>query len=112
MLNPASRVLLLRDSLTLTDTQVTQLTALRDSVDKLLAPLADSVRVTLDKAGPNPDPARLFASLRPYLTKGREYVQGAVNAMQGMLTPDQWAKVGDDIKRPGPGGRQRREAPP
>jgi len=112
MLNPASRVLLLRDSLTLTDTQVTQLTALRDSVDKLLAPLADSVRVTLDKAGPNPDPARLFASVRPYLTKGREYVQGAVNAMQGMLTPDQWAKVGDDIKRPGPGGRQRREAPP
>ncbi|MBK5188715.1 MAG: TonB-dependent receptor, partial [Gemmatimonadaceae bacterium] len=69
--NPAAQLLELRDSLALTDSQVVRLTALRDSAASAYAMAADSIRAAITKAGPNADPTRLFAAMRPQLTKGR-----------------------------------------
>jgi hypothetical protein len=53
----------------------------------------------------------MMGIIRPYITQGRQAMQTALTAAQGILTPDQWAKVPDDIKNPrglggfgGPGG--------
>ena len=73
--NPAAQMLELKDSLALTDSQVVKLTALRDSTATSYAAIADSIRATMTKAGANADPARLFAAMRPQLTKGRAMSQ-------------------------------------
>jgi len=80
---------------------VVQLTALRDSAAAQYAVVADSIRAAMTKAGPNADPARLFAVMRPQLTKGRAMSKDILTKAQAILTPAQWAKVPDRIKAPG-----------
>ena len=101
--NPAAQLLELKDSLALTDSQVVRLTALRDSTAAIYSVVADSIRATVTKAGPNADPARLFATMRPQLTKGRAMSKQVLEQAQTILTPEQWAKVPDRIKAPGSG---------
>jgi Carboxypeptidase regulatory-like domain len=105
--NPAAQLLELKDSLALTDSQVVKLTALRDSTAAIYAVVADSIRVTVTKAGPNADPARLFATMRPQLTKGRAVSKQVLDQAQAILTPEQWAKVPERIKTPGGARRGR-----
>jgi hypothetical protein len=99
--NPAAQLLELKDSLALTDSQVVKLTALRDSTAAAYAVVADSIRAAVTKAGPNADPSRLFATMRPQLTKGRAMSREIVTKAQAILTPEQWAKVPERIKTPG-----------
>jgi hypothetical protein len=105
--NPAAQLLELRDSLALTDSQVVKLTALRDSTAATYSVIADSIRAEVAKAGPNADPARLFAVMRPQLTKGRALSKQVLEQAQTILTPEQWAKVPDRIKSPGGARRGR-----
>jgi LTXXQ motif family protein len=99
--NPAAQLLELKDSLALTDTQVVKLTALRDSAALVYSAVADSIRAAVTKAGPNADPARLFAAMRPQLTKGRATSREILQQAQAILTPAQWAKVPERIRAPG-----------
>ena len=110
--NPASQLLELRDTLALTDSQVVKLTALRDTTAASYAVVADSIRAIITRAGPNPDPARLFASMRPELTKGRATARATLEAAHAILTPEQWAKVPERIKTPGGGRRGGRNGGP
>jgi hypothetical protein len=103
--NPASQLLELRDTLALSDSQVAKLTTLRDSTAASYAVVADSIRAIVTRAGPNPDPARLFASMRPELLKGRTTERQTLEAAHSILTPAQWAKVPERIRAPG-GGRR------
>jgi Carboxypeptidase regulatory-like domain/LTXXQ motif family protein len=105
--NPAAQLLELKDSLALTDSQVVKLTALRDSTAATYAVVADSIRAAMAKAGPNADPARLFAVMRPQLTKGRALSKQVLEQAQAILTPEQWAKVPERIKAPGGARRGR-----
>jgi len=107
--NPATQILALKDSLALTDSQVTALSAVRDSLDQQNGILADSLRAKVDAAGQNPDPARLFAQMRPQLQAARANAQRTLKASEAILTKEQWAKVPDSIKS---GGGRRGPPPP
>ena len=103
--NPAAQILELKDSLALTDSQVVKLTALRDSTAAKYEGIADSIRAAVAKVGANADPARMFAAMRPQLTKGRAMSREVLEEAHAILTPEQWAKVPERIKTPGAGRR-------
>jgi hypothetical protein len=109
--NPAAQLLELKDSLALTDSQVVKLTALRDSAAASYAAIGDSIRAQVTKAGANADPARLFASMRPQLTKGRAMSKQVLDEAHALLTAEQWAKVPERIKTPGARRGQGRGGP-
>jgi hypothetical protein len=69
--------------------------------------IADSIRAAVTKAGPNADPARLFATMRPQLTKGRTISRDVLHRAQAILAPEQWAKVPERIRAPDAGRRGR-----
>lgn len=98
--NPARAVLLLKDSLQLTADQQSQIAVLADSVDAKQEGLIAALKAQLDQAGPSPDPQRLFASLQPRFQEGMTMTREAVARIQALLTPEQWAKVPDNIKNP------------
>jgi hypothetical protein len=108
--NPADSVLALRDSLALTTDQQAKLRVLADSVTAEHKVLAAAIQAEVTKAGPNPDPARLFAALRPTLQSAQAGVRKAIADVQAVLTAEQWAKVPERIRTPrgrgagGPGG--------
>ena len=103
--NPAAEILELKDSLALTDSQLVKLTALRDSTAASYTAIADSIHTAVEKVGTNADPARLFATMRPHLTKGRAISRQVLQQAQSILTPEQWAKVPERIRSPGAGRR-------
>jgi hypothetical protein len=103
--NPAAQILELGDTIALTDSQVVKLTALRDSTAAKYEGIADSIRAAVAKVGDSADPARMFAAMRPQLTKGRAMSREVLQQAQAILTPEQWAKVPERIKSPG-GGRR------
>lgn len=104
--NPADSVLAMRDSLALTADQQVKLKVLADSVRAQHAALVEAIQNEVTKAGPSPDPIRLFAALRPQLQSVQAGTQKAIAAVQAILTPEQWAKVPERIRTPrrGPGG--------
>ena len=110
-LNPAAKLIDLRDSLGLDSTQVTRLGVVRDTLAAQYQRFRADLRAKVQKLGNNADPAVIFSTIRPDLARGRQLLQDAVTQSQAILTPAQWAKVGDDVKNPirrafggGPGG--------
>ncbi|HEU4641826.1 MAG TPA: carboxypeptidase regulatory-like domain-containing protein [Gemmatimonadaceae bacterium] len=99
--NPVARLLEMRDTLALTDDQAARLGALRDSLDRENGALADSIRAAIQRAGDRPDPARLFATIRPSLQAARENARKALDAARGILTAEQWKKVPEDARTTG-----------
>ncbi|MBA2626736.1 MAG: carboxypeptidase regulatory-like domain-containing protein [Gemmatimonadales bacterium] len=105
--NPADSVLAMRDSLGLTADQQAALKHLADSVRKDHEALVTLIQNEVTKAGPSPDPARLFAALRPQLQAVQTGAVKALAQVQAVLTPEQWARVPERIRVPrrgGPGG--------
>jgi len=100
MPNPISPILERRDSLHLSDAQVTRLQAISDSFEAQNKALADSVRAEIDRAGDRPDPAVLFARIRPNLNRAREHGREAVARARDVLTPEQWAQLPDSLRSP------------
>ena len=108
--NPLARILELRDTLALTPEQTARLQTLSDTLARKNDALGEEVRAMVQKAGNNPDPAALFATIRPKLNEGRANLQQALDDAKAILTPEQWAKVPEDVKNPGRGfGGGRRE---
>jgi hypothetical protein len=99
--NPITQILARKDSVALTDSQVTRLTTLRDSLDARNARISDAVRAEIEKAGANPDPGALFGALRPKLEEGRANTQKAVAEAKAILSVEQWAKLPERIKNAG-----------
>jgi hypothetical protein len=107
--NPAAEVIAIRIALNLTDEQVSRLERTSDSLKHLTKAVADRAQKELAKAGPNPDPGSMFASMRPVFETVRANGAWALKEVQGILTAEQWQLVPDRIKTPqgqrrGPGG--------
>ncbi len=99
-LNPAAKLIDLRDSLGLDSAQVRKLEPVRDSLAARYQRFRTDLRAKVQKLGSNPDPAVIFSTIRPDLARGRQLLEEAVQQSQAILTPAQWAKVGDDVKNP------------
>lgn len=108
--NPIARIIGMKDTLQLNDDQVAKLTVVSDTLAAKTTAIATEIRTEVQKKGTS-DPRAVMSIIRPYITQGRQALQAAMTAAQGILTPDQWAKVPDDVKNPrgmggfgGPGG--------
>ena len=99
-LNPAAKLIELRDSLGLDSTQVHRLEPVRDSLAAQYQRFRTELQAKVRKLGNNADPAVIFSTIRPDLARGRQLLENAVQQSQAILTPAQWAKVGDDVKNP------------
>ena len=99
-LNPAAKLIDLRDSLGLDSTQVRKLEPVRDSLAARYQRFRADLQAKVRKLGNNADPAVIFSTIRPDLARGRQLLEDAVQQSQAILTPEQWAKVGDDVKNP------------
>lgn len=97
--NPVAQIIGMRESLQLTQHEVDQLTLISDSLAATTKALGDSIRTLVAKSG-STDPRSIFSTLRPYITKGRLAMTDALTRAQTILTPEQWAKVPDSVKKP------------
>ena len=102
--NPVLQIINQRDSLKLTEEQVTKLQMVSDSLNAKNTALADEVRKDVESAGANPDMAALNARLRPQLEKVQANQQAALRQAQAILTADQWAKLPPRIRNGRAGG--------
>jgi hypothetical protein len=101
--NPFKRVLEINDSaqLALTDTQKARLTLLGDSLQMKADTLIGSLAQTLgSNEARNADPLQLGMRMRTRIQEGRTLAEKALKDLQTVLTPEQWAKVPNDVKQP------------
>jgi hypothetical protein len=101
MPNPVAAILALKDSIQLSEDQVSRLQPIADSLDAEHQVLSDSIKAQIERAGDRPDPTVLFARLRPKLAQGRDQSRKALEQARTVLTPEQWAKVPETIRSPG-----------
>ena len=112
--NPIAQIIQMRDSLTLNDAQVAQLSVISDTLTAKSLALAAQIRAEVQKNG-NANPAAIMSTLRPRFIEGRANLTTAMGQAQKVLTPEQWAKVPERIKNPaafGGFGGQGRGGPP
>ncbi len=108
--NPVAQIIRLRDSLSLTDAQVAQLSIVSDTLVVKSLALGDSIRAIVAKEGTG-NPQTILTKIRPQIVQGRANLTAAMAKVQTILTPDQWKKVPETIKNPpafggrGGGGR-------
>lgn len=117
--NVFTQILDLNDSLKLelTAEQKGKLAVLGDSLqaqaDTIIGSLANTLGGTDAK---NADPMQLGIKMRGKIQEGRTLAQKAIKDAQGVLTPEQWAKIPKDVKdpfqRPQNGGGEGRFGPP
>ncbi len=100
--NPMPAILGYRDSLRLTAGQIVRLQAISDSLDAALRDVSDSLSAESRRAGERADPTALYDRLRPKLAEGRRHIRHGLEAAQGVLTPEQWARLPDAVKTPAP----------
>ena len=105
--NPVLQILNQRDSLKLTEEQVTKLQLVSDTLNAKNTALAEEVRKDVETAGANPDMAALNARLRPQLEKVQANQQAALRQAQAILTAEQWAKLPPRIRNGRAGGPSR-----
>jgi hypothetical protein len=107
--NPITTIIGMKDTLGLTEGQVTKLQAIADSLTTKNTVIADSVRQVVEKAGNNANPGALMGQLAPRLTEVRTNNADALKSAQAVLTPDQWNMVpmsvrSGSMRMPGMGG--------
>ncbi len=98
--NPARGVLDLKDTLQLSEAQTLAITALADSVQGKQEALITALSRQLEEGGSGGDPQRMMAALQPLFQEGMTTTRDAVQRLQSLLTPDQWARVPETIKNP------------
>jgi hypothetical protein len=104
--NPFLETIRLNDSLklALSPEQSARLQALSDTLAPKVEALVDQVADMLAGAGANPDPQVIFARMQGKTNEGRKLAEQAINELQSVLTPEQWAKLPAAVKTV-PGGR-------
>ena len=115
---PISPMILLRDTLRLTDEQVARLQAIADTLDARNAPIRERIRETFAASGGNV--GETFGRIQPQLDEGRRNVQRALDEAQQVMTPEQWRRVPAALRNAlgafgGPGarpGRPSQQRPP
>jgi hypothetical protein len=106
--NPVEAVIGMKDSLALTEEQIAQLTPLAAALKVRNDSVATAVAAQVQAAG-TANPGQVFQQLRPQLARSTADFTATLDAIQKILTPEQWAKVPQRVKNPlapqGPGGR-------
>jgi hypothetical protein len=97
---PIDAIILLKDTLRLSDEQVTRLQAVNDSLKARNAPIRGEVGQALagafqqaQQGAGNADPQAIFRRIGPRLNEGRQNVQKALDQAERILTPEQWRRV-------------------
>jgi hypothetical protein len=98
LVNPIEGILALRDSLQLTAEQTDLLQVVSDSLQAYQAELGDSLREMQRTAGAGGNPAVLFQTLAPRLQEARARTQRALDEAEEILTPEQWARVPEELR--------------
>jgi hypothetical protein len=102
--NPVLQIINLRDSLKLTEDQVTRLKVVSDTLNAQNMAQASVVMKDVESAGANPDMAALNARLRPALEKVQANQQAALRQAQAILSAEQWRKLPPRIRNGRAGG--------
>ncbi len=108
--NPADIVIGMRDSLDLTDQQVSAIGAVGDTLTARNDSLAAELQEDLEAVGTN-NPQDLVAVMRPGTQAARTNVLAAVRAVREILTEEQWALLPAALRNAGRArgrGQQRR----
>jgi len=98
--NPATAIIALKDTIKLTDEQVTRLQAVADSLNAKNDTLITTVEQQLAKGQGGADLAAVFPNIQPKLQEARNNYLAAVKSAQAILTPEQWNKLPDEIRNP------------
>ena len=124
--NPVEAVIAMKDTLALTEDQVAQLTPLAATLKARNDSVATAVAAQVQAAG-SANPGQVFQQLRPQLARSTADFTATLDAIQKILTAEQWEKVPQRVKNPlapqgagrggqggpgGPGGAPRRPPPP
>jgi len=89
-------------------------TLVRDSLDARNQARMDTVLGVVEREGTNANPERMLTTLRPMLEGLRQDRTRAVQRVQGILTPVQWARVSlrlRPLQGPGMGPGMRMDRP-
>jgi Spy/CpxP family protein refolding chaperone len=112
--NPTPPLMDLKDVMKLTPEQIAKIKAIGDSLDAKTAELTTRLEANMQKeAKSGGDLQTLFPKLQPMLQEARNNYLTATQAIQKLLTPEQWAEVPESVKNPSlrPGGRQGGQRP-
>ena len=109
--NPADIVIEMRDSLDLTDQQVSAIGVVGDTLTARNDSLAAELQEDLAAVGTN-NPQDLVAVIRPGTQAARTNVLAAVRALREILTEEQWALLPAALRNAGRGRGQRRPGGP
>ena len=110
--DPIAPILERRDSLSLTDSQVTALETIADSLAMRVDSIATALRAHVDSLGPDADLRTIFPSVQPRLQEARNLYLGAIRSAERVLTREQWQQLPEWLRNPAFGRQQRRQAPP
>jgi hypothetical protein len=97
--NPVDQIVALKDSLQLTEEQVSLLRPIGDSLSARNDSVATAVAAQVQAAG-NANPGAVFQQLRPQLARSTADFAATLASIERILTPAQWAKVPRRIKNP------------
>ena len=98
--NPIAQILEMRDTLALTDSQVTSLGPIADSLKATTDTIAAQLQQQVDSLGTGGDMRSIFPTIQPRLQEGRDAYLKAIESAKGVLTPEQWEKLPDSLRNP------------
>ncbi len=98
LVNPADLVLGLSDSLNLSDAQVADIEAVRDSLEAQNEALAAELQQQIEEAGTEQNTRALLGLIQPKFEAAREVAQNSLEDLRRVLTDEQWELLPDAIK--------------
>jgi hypothetical protein len=98
--NPLPVLLELKDTLKLSPEQITQIEKISTDLQILLAKRREDLGRRFDNVQQGADQGRIFQELQPEIEKARSEITGALEAVQRILTADQWDRVPEQIRNP------------
>lgn len=105
--NPITGIIRLRDSLALTDSQVTALDFVSDSLEMETDSLVKRIEAQVAGLGAGTGIAAIFPAIQPRLQEARDAYLRAVARARSVLTPAQWEQLPETLRNPtmrrGPG---------
>jgi hypothetical protein len=98
--NPVATILGMRDTLSLTDVQVSALSVVADTLKVTTDALASEIQARIDSAGSTADIRAIFPAIQPRLQEGRDAYLKAIESARLILTPEQWQKLPESLRNP------------
>jgi hypothetical protein len=101
-------MVLLRDTLRLTDEQVTRLQAIADTLEARNAPIREQIIAAFPQGGGG-NMGEAFQRVQPQIQEGRRNIQQALTEAEQVMTREQWRRVPAALRNAlgafgGPGG--------